>query len=294
VEGPLAARLIAEFDAMSPQLRKAARFLIDRPRDVALLSMREQARRAGVQPATMTRLAKRLGLHGFDSVRSLHAEAVRSASMNFSGNANRQLLSRKARGDVALGAEIVHVLSRQTQALSEPASLARIVKASALLQGAERVFCLGLRSSFPVAWHVHYVLSLVRAGIEMLDGVGGLVADTLRSATRRDAVVVASVHPYTQATLAAARYAAERRVPIVAITDSAIAPLVEVADIAILASTDSPAFYHSMVPAFAAAELLAAMVAGRSGASAMAALRKTEEQLAALDVHADAQARRSA
>jgi DNA-binding MurR/RpiR family transcriptional regulator len=292
MEGPLEARLIAEFDAMSPQLRKAARFLIDRPREVALLSMREQARLAGVQPATMTRLAKRLGLHGFDAVRSLHAEAVRSAQMDFSGRAHRQVLSRNARGDSALAAEMVTVLARQTQALGEPASLARIVQASALLHKAERIFCLGMRSSFPIAWHVYYVLSLVRAGIQMLDGVGGLLADALRSATRRDAVVVASVHPYTQATLAAARYASERRLPIVAITDSAIAPLVAVADVAILASTDSPAFYHSMVPAFAAAELLAAMVAGRGGASGLAALRRTEEQLAALSVHVDATTRR--
>src|SRR5271167_1488104 len=69
--GPLADRIIKAFDTMSGQLQAGARYVLERPRDVALLSMREQARQAGVQPATMTRLAKHLGLDGYDRVREL-------------------------------------------------------------------------------------------------------------------------------------------------------------------------------------------------------------------------------
>ena len=63
-QGPLTGRIVAAFDAMPAQLQTAARYLLDRPRDVALLSMREQARQAVVQPDTITRLAKRLGHDG--------------------------------------------------------------------------------------------------------------------------------------------------------------------------------------------------------------------------------------
>ena len=56
--GPLTEQIIEAFDTMPAQLQAGARYVLDRPRDVALLSMREQARQAGVQPATMTRLAK--------------------------------------------------------------------------------------------------------------------------------------------------------------------------------------------------------------------------------------------
>ncbi|WP_363217011.1 hypothetical protein [Mesorhizobium sp.] len=47
--------------------------MLDRPRDVALLSMRKLAREAGVQPSTMTRLAKRLGFGGFEDIRNIFA-----------------------------------------------------------------------------------------------------------------------------------------------------------------------------------------------------------------------------
>ena len=53
------AELTAGFDTLPPQLKEAARWVIDHPADVALLTMREQARRAGIPPATLTRLAQR-------------------------------------------------------------------------------------------------------------------------------------------------------------------------------------------------------------------------------------------
>ena len=74
--GPLNASIVEAFDILPPQLQTAARYMLDRPDDVALLSMREQARRAGVPAATMTRLAKRLGLEGYDQVRELYAGAA--------------------------------------------------------------------------------------------------------------------------------------------------------------------------------------------------------------------------
>jgi DNA-binding MurR/RpiR family transcriptional regulator len=89
--GPLADRIIKAFDTMSGQLQTGARFVLERPRDVALLSMREQARRAGVQPATMTRLAKHLGMDGYDRVRELYAAAVRDGDIGFAGLRARSL-----------------------------------------------------------------------------------------------------------------------------------------------------------------------------------------------------------
>ena len=53
----LSDRIAQAFASLPPQLQAAASFVLEHPDDVALLSMREQARRAGVPPVTMTRLA---------------------------------------------------------------------------------------------------------------------------------------------------------------------------------------------------------------------------------------------
>src|SRR5438477_258121 len=128
--GPLADRIIKAFDTMSGQLQAGARYVLERPRDVALLSMREQARQAGVQPATMTRLAKHLGMDGYDGVRELYAAAVRDGEIGFAGKAGAQVASQKLKGDKALAAEMLRSIGKQIERLAAPDRLERLVLAA--------------------------------------------------------------------------------------------------------------------------------------------------------------------
>jgi DNA-binding MurR/RpiR family transcriptional regulator len=131
--------------------------VIDHPADVALLTAREQARRAGVAPATMTRLAQRIGLKGYDKIRKLYAEAVRRRPESFRARAEELLQRRDTEGDAALVHDVFSSLAHHLQALTSAESIERFTAAAKLIAGAERVFCLGLRSSFAVAYIFHYV-----------------------------------------------------------------------------------------------------------------------------------------
>jgi DNA-binding MurR/RpiR family transcriptional regulator len=283
--GPLNRPIVEAFDALSPQLQTAARYMLDRPDDVALLSMREQARRAGVPPATMTRLAKRLGLEGYDEVRALYAGAVRDGTLGFAGKAGVQVEAQKLRGERALAADMALTLSRQIARLAETPTLDRLADAAGRLHQARRIYCLGLRSCHGIAWHFHYMLSLLGDKAVMLDDAGGIGLDAIRDAGKHDVVLAASVEPYARATIEGARYAAQQGVPVVALTDSEVSPLAQIAVAVIPAATESPSFFHTMTPLLAVAEILAALVAGRSGQKALDALTRTEAQLAAFGVH---------
>lgn len=284
-QGPLTEEIVSAFGAMSAQLQTAARYVLDHPRDVALLSMREQARQAGVQPATMTRLAKHLGLDGFDDIRAVYAAAVRDGNLGFAGKAGAQVVGQKLRGDKALAAEMLLAIERQIEGLRSPDTLQRIAAAAEVLASARRVYCLGLRSSHPVSWHFHYVLTLIGERAIQLDGVAGTGADSLSTATAEDVLFVTSVHPYTRQTVELAEHAAGRGVRTVAITDSEVAPLARTATCVIVVPTDSPSFFHTMAPAFVIAEILAAIMAGHDDEVALAALRRTDEHLASLNIH---------
>ena len=283
--GPLDASIVEAFDILPPQLRAAARFMLDRPDDVALLTMREQARRAGVPPATMTRLAKRLGLEGYEQVRELYAGAVRSRGLGFAGKAGEQVETQKLRGEKALAHHMATTLSRQLASLAEPAALERLLDAATRLHAARRIYCLGLRSCHVAAWHFHYMLSLLGDKTVMLDDAGGTGLDAIRDAGSEDVLLATSVEPYARTTIDGARYAAEQGVPVVALTDSQVSPLTRLAVASILVPIESPSFFHTMTPLLAIAEILAALLAGRGGAKALAALQHTEAQLSAFGVH---------
>ncbi|WP_287321778.1 MurR/RpiR family transcriptional regulator [Mesorhizobium sp.] len=270
---------------MSEQFQLAARYIIDHPHDVALLSMRDQARLAGVQPATMTRLAKYLSLGGYDEVRQMYADAVRNGDMGFARKADAQVLTQKRKGDQSFAREILRSQAEQILHLAESSQLDAIVSTARRLARASRVYFIGLRSSHAIVWHLHYILSMIGDRSVMLDAVAGTGTDAFARATRDDVLFATSVFPYTRITVELAEYAHQNGIPIVAITDSKVAPLARVADDVVLVQTESPSFFHTMTPAFAVAEVLGALIAGQSAEAARESLLRFDVHLADFNTH---------
>ncbi len=278
-------RIVAEFTDLSEQLGQAARYILDNPNDVALLSMREQARRAGVKPWTMTRLAHRLGYEGYEAIREESAAALRRAALGFAGRAGAQAAREEGAGEHGLAGDIVQAVGAGLDRLAEPATMNDLSAAARLVFEARRVYCLGLRASHPVASQFAYLMSFLDERAILLGRGGGIDVDAMRHATSDDLLFAVSVAPYTGATIETARYAARRGIPVLALTDSPVSPLAALANRSVIVSTDSPSFFHTMTPALAAIEVLASLVIGRGGAKALEAIAATEEQLARLNIH---------
>ena len=62
-------KLISDYAKLSPQMQKAARYILDHPNEVALRSMRALAAAAGVPPSTITRLMGAIGIETWQEFR---------------------------------------------------------------------------------------------------------------------------------------------------------------------------------------------------------------------------------
>lgn len=275
----LTASLSESFEQLPQQLQAAARWVLDHPADVALLTTREQAKRAGLAPATLTRLAQRFGLKGYDELRAVHAAALRRRPEGFAGRAGELMQRHGEEGPGAIAQDMFAALAEHLKALREPQALARLEQAADLLSEAQTVFCFGLRSAFPAAFMLDYIRDLIGAGSVLADGAGGRGIDALRRIGPGDALFAVSVAPYTRQTVQAAEMARERGAKVVALTDSALSPLAAIADVALLVRTETPSFFHSMTPAFAAVECLAALMTARKGKAALDAIARHEAAL---------------
>jgi DNA-binding MurR/RpiR family transcriptional regulator len=191
---------------------------------------------------------------------------------------------RSREGDTVLVQDVFSSLTQHLQELASPDSCECFAAAAKLIASAERVFCLGLRSSFSVAYIFHYVQSLFGTASVLVDGAGGTGIDVLRTSGAADVMLAITVNPYNRYTVRAARYARERGMRIVAVTDSEMSPLAALADETLIVRTETPSFFHTMAVAFAAVECLAALVAARRGARTLAAIAASEKHLAAFDV----------
>ncbi|MBT2772767.1 MurR/RpiR family transcriptional regulator [Halomonas sp. ISL-60] len=285
-------QMIAQYDAMSPQLQQAARYVFEHPEEVALVSMREVARLAGVQPATMTRLAKFLGLSGYDELRAQHAAALRQGGDGFAAKVRQRVDggSETVASDIAN--HMLQGLSAQLAKLCEPDSLRRLEATADRLRSARKIYVLGLRSSHAIAWHFHYVMTLLGERSVHLDGPGGTGGDALIRATPEDVMLVISIKPYATGTLELAQLAKEKGVGIVSITDSEVSPLVALSDQAIFCPTESDSFFHTLTPALAVSEVLCTLLAEFDRPMTLEALQQADDHLSHLNTYSTAIPRR--
>ncbi|WP_105009903.1 MurR/RpiR family transcriptional regulator [Rhizobium leguminosarum] len=283
-KGPLHAHIIERFDDMSEQLQQAARHILEHPQEVALVSMRELARNAGVQPSTMTRLAKFLGFSGYEDLRGQHADVIRVSADGFA--------ARAMQGDEAgtsgegLAHRMLQSLSAQIGRLCEPEALSRLSQLAERLARARRIYVLGLRSCHSVAWHFHYVMTLLGEKTVHLDGPAGTGGDALIRATADDILLAISINPYSRYTLEIAETALEKGMGVVAITDSEVSPLVAIAEHSVLFPTESHTFFHTLTPALAISEVLCGLLASHDRKAALQELKRVDSYLSSMNTYA--------
>lgn len=280
----VADRIKSDFEGMPLKMQAASHFILQHPSEVALLSMRELARRAGVTASTMTRLAQRLGFSGFDELKSVFADDMRGSVEWFSGRAVGMLSRRERVGEAGLISDMAIALSEYVSALAAPRAISRFTAATDLLVEARRIFCIGARASFPVAYQFSHVQNYFWDRAVLLDAPGGIGIDLLGSAGTNDVLLAVSFNPHADSTLRAVKLAAEAGCKIVAITDSDLSLLGRHAAVSILVPTRSPSFFDTLTPAFAAGEILMALMASRAGAGVPESVRRRERLLVSAGV----------
>lgn len=274
------------FEALSPRLREAARFVIDNPEMVALNSMRTVAARARVHPTTMLRLARELGFSSYDPFRNRFRDwLAQRGGASWSGRA--QTLRAQSRGSES--AALVHdVVAHEHSNLQKTfaTDLARhLEEATVLIERSRTVYILGLRSLFPVAFYLNYVCRMVTDKTVLMTALAGTFADELRYVGEDDTLIVFSYRPYAADAIKAVDLAKERGARLVSITDSRVSPVVAPADVSVIVSNDTPSLFPTILPAFAVAEALAALVVSRSDEETIARIASSEELLDRFNVY---------
>lgn len=259
------------------RLQEVGRFVAANDYDATTRSMRDLAAEAGADPAAFTRLAKALGYSGWDELRAALTEARRPAQASpFSGRDRRRRHGPNA--DVALTAA---KLDADAAGL-ERISAASVANAARALYAAKRIWIAGFRSCRSVAQLLTYELRLFRPETVQLVGGSGPEDLDLGAFSANDALVVIGFAPYSRASVLFAREARASGATLIAIVDSAAAPMTEGAHHVLLyEAAASPGFFPSLTGAIAIAQSLAAATFSLGGARARKRLKETELRLAA-------------
>jgi DNA-binding MurR/RpiR family transcriptional regulator len=272
-----------EYPQLSKQLQRIARFALERPHELALSTVAAIADDLGVQPSSLIRFANALGFAGFSEMQRLFRSHLVERSTR-SASYRERIASLRARAKAggtsppevlhSFVADSMHGLEKLEESI-RPADLRGAVR---VLATAQTIYLIGLRRSFPVAAYLAYALSQLELRTQLLDGAGGMNREFARLVGRKDCLVAVSFRNYTPEAVDIAAECHARGVPVIAITDGPLSPLVRAATVAFELGDDSGRPFRSLVEPLCLAQSLVVSVghhlAERNGARTASTARE--------------------
>ncbi len=215
-------RLLEVSESLPKRLRQCADYVAANKDRIAVSTVAEMAEGAGVQPSAFMRFCKILGFSGFSEMQKLFRETYVGGWPDYS--TRLQHLREKPEGSPsALLGEFVDAGRASIESLLSTVDPMSLNDAADLLLAANVVHIIGLGRSFSVATYVAYLFEKMGVPAVLHTALGKL--DNRHSIRQGDALLAFTFGPYSAPTLDLVEDVAVRKIPIVAVTDSAIGPL---------------------------------------------------------------------
>lgn len=257
-------------DTLTATERRLAEVVLDDAQSVAFGTVAALAQAAGTSGASVVRFANRLGFDGFvdfqAAVQQELGARLRPAVERIREPAADDLLGRALAVELANVSESLEAIDRRVLATT----------VSRLSSRRARVAVLPGSASFGVGYHLAEQLGMLRDNVDLAWGAPASVTATLAALGTNDLVVAIDLPRYDVAVIEGVDVVAARNVPIIAITDSPLAPLGRRAKATFAIASDGAGPFDSQIGAMAVANVLVAAVAHRLRASATRRLDRVE------------------
>jgi len=253
---------------MSDGNQKIARFLVQNPNDAALLSLQRIAKQIDVPPSTLVRFAKTFGYRGFSDMQKVFETRLRTAAPGFSERVsalNREL-GEDAERKGTKGILHEHVVSdiASLQNLLETIDEGSIDQATELLTKARTIYIVGQLRSYPVAFFLKYLMTMLGLDVRLLDSSGGLATEEAKLIGNDSVVLAISFMHYAHEVVKITEDAFTRGVPVVSITDSQLSPLTKTSTVCFYTPEHRYRFSRSIAPPVCFANVLVYAIAEKS------------------------------
>ena len=253
-------RLTDEWNELTPEAQKAARYVLENPQAVGVSTVREIAESADVKPNTFMRMARAIGFDGFEDFREPFREAIRQGTVTFQDRA-RWLQEIGKAGEIgALYADMVASALRNIEETFSGIDAERLRAAAATISNARQVYALGVGVNSSIVRNFAYIASTGMVQFHPIPRLGSNALDDLAGADGRDALLAVTCRPYRTEVVGAVEQARYQGVGIIGISDSPASPVVRAADHGFAVAIDTPQFFPSSVALIALLETILSFV----------------------------------
>jgi DNA-binding MurR/RpiR family transcriptional regulator len=243
-----------QYDRLTQSQKRIAEYIVDHPDRVAFSTVDQMAGQLGVNPSTIVRFTYRLGLKGFPDLQERTRQLVRGQLSAASEIVNENSVLVHLEGTsfgTSLGQDLQNL--RRTISAIKAEDLQR---ASDMIAAARQVFVIGSFNAYSVAFFLGLALDRIRGNTTVWSGDMTLQASQSLGLGPQDCLVAFTSAPYAVSTQRAALLAKEARAKVIAVTDTPISAVGQIADVILAAASTGAGLQNSFVAAMAVANAL--------------------------------------
>ena len=221
-----------------------ANYIVENPQKLALCSIRELERELRISKSTIVRLAQTLGYKGFYELKAEFLEGIR----NNMGPISRYktFLSEpheKVNFIGLIAEETINNIQKTLQLIDQ----AQYKKALKMLKEAGHVYTIGIGISSCLAEMAAYLFNRVSINASYMSYGPLKFTEKIINISPDDLIFAFSFPPYSRETIEAARYAKERGMKVISMTDKATSEIVQHSDVFIQIFVESITISNSIM-----------------------------------------------
>lgn len=221
-----------------------ANFILESYDKAAFMTACKLGRTVNVSESTVVRFAAELGYDGYPSMQKALQEMIRNKLTAI----QRIEVSNDRIGDQDIMSMVMQSDIEKIRITLEETDRESFNQAVDMIIAAKRIYILGVRSASALANFMGFYFNYIFDNVLRVDTTS--ISEVFEQVMRigpGDVFIGLSFPRYSKRTVQAMQYAKSQGANVIAITDSAVSPLANIADISLLAKSDMASFVDSLV-----------------------------------------------
>jgi DNA-binding MurR/RpiR family transcriptional regulator len=272
--GSLAERITDALDSLSPTQKRMARFILDNQYFTSFASASQVGEKNDTSAASVVRFAQALGYEGYPELQ----DALRLELPSYMTAANRmQARIISAKPPASSPQKVFYTDIQNIERTLSKLSAENLDRALQMILEAPRIQVVGAGLSNTASLFLAHSLKVMGFDAQAVDGEGLQAAVELSRLQPGDLLIAIDLWRYVRMTVNAVGMAKERGIQTIAITDSIVSPLAQMADCAFEIATEGVAHSLSVTALMSLLNVFVALLADRVPQQVVESLRRVDE-----------------
>lgn len=254
--------------------KRIAAYILENYDKAAFMTASKLGKLVSVSESTVVRFASELGYDGYPGMQRALQEMIRS---RLTSTQRIQVSGDRFSGQDVLGTVLQSDIEKLREMVSR-ADRAEFNEAVEQILGAKHIYIIGARSSSFVAGYLNFYLHLLFENVTLVQSnAAGEIFEQLFRIGPGDVIIAISFPRYSNVTLSSVKFARDRGATVIAVTDSEMAPIYQMARAALLAPCEMISFVDSMVAPLSILNALVVALAQRMETDVSATFGELED-----------------